>query len=249
MTRNYSDIFRLRGEAHADAFRLYPEACREEGATILSLAAPKAGEILLDLPAASGYLSLYLDEPDVRLITVDPNPIFHAQCQSRGLESYLAPLDDLPLAAGAVDVAVCLAGLHHEPRRLAVFQEIRRVLRPGGRLAIAEIAKDSAVARFFDEFVHNHNSLGHQGAFVDDAFIEDLCAAGFRVVADETPSYHWNFASCAQMADFLRLCFGIDLAGPADIIAAVRSYLGIDSAPDGRASMRWSLRTLLAVAN
>jgi SAM-dependent methyltransferase len=249
MTRDYSDIFRLRGEAHADAFRLYPEACREEGAAILHLAAPKAGEILLDLPAASGYLSLYLDEPGVHVIAVDPSPLFHAQCQRRGLESYLAPLDDLPLAAGSVDVAVCLAGLHHEPRRVPVFQEIRRVLRPGGRLAIAEIAKGSAVARFFDEFVHNHNSLGHQGTFVDDAFIQDLRVAGFRLAADETPSYHWNFASCAQMADFLRLCFGIDRAGPADIIAAVRSYLGIDSAPDGRVSMRWSLRTLLALPN
>src|SRR5262249_7808138 len=147
-----------------------------------------------------GYLSTYLNEPGVHVIAVDPNPLFHAQCESRGLESYLAPLHDLPLADGTVDVAVCLAGLHHEPRRVAVFQEIRRVLRPSGRLAIAEIAKDSAVARFFDEFVHNHNSLGHHGTFVDDAFIQDLGVAGFRLVADETPSYHWNFTSCEHMA-------------------------------------------------
>jgi SAM-dependent methyltransferase len=247
MPHDYSDIFMLRGRAHAEAFRRYPEVCREEGATILRLAAPRPGEILLDLPAASGYLSTYLEEPGVHVIAVDPNPLFHDQCCSRGLESYQASLDRLPLATASVDVEVCLAGLHHEPRRSSVFREIRRVLRPAGRLAIAEIAKGSAVAKFFDGFVNERNSLGHRGEFVDDAFINDLRAAGFRIVRDETPSYHWNFASRTELADFLRLAFGIDRAEPAEIIAAVDCDLGIDSRPGGAVAMRWSLRTLLAL--
>ena len=245
MPRSYSDIFTQRGEAHAEAYRLYPEACREEAATILRLAAPRPGETLLDLPAASGFLSTYLNQPGVRVITVDPNPLFHGECRRRGLESHLAALDDLPLADGSIDVAVCLAGLHHEPSRPPVFQEIRRVLRPHGRLAIAEVAKDSAVADFLNGFVHGHSSLGHQGAFVDDAFIEDLTRAGFRLVHDETPAYHWNFASREELADCLRLMFGIDRSSPAEIASAVERGLGLDSLPDGGVAMRWSLRTLL----
>lgn len=246
MSHSYSDIFKQRGEDHAAAFQLYPEACREEAATILRLAAPQPGETLLDLPAASGFLSTYLDMTGVHVIAVDPNPVFHAQCRRRGLESYQAPLDDLPLADGCVEVVVCLAGLHHEPRRLAVFQEIRRVLRPDGRLAIAEVAKGSAVADFLNSFVHAHSSLGHQGVFVDEEFIEDLTMAGFRIVHDECPNYRWNFASPEELADCLRLMFGIDRAGPAEIIAAVQSGLGVDYMVGGGMGVRWSLRNLLA---
>ncbi len=246
MTSSYSDIFTQRGETHAEAFRLYPEACREEAATVLRLATPRPGETLLDLPAASGFLSTYLNEPGVRVVAVDPNPLFHGECQRRGLESYLAALDDLPLADGSVDVAVCLAGLHHEPSCPPVFQEIRRVLRPQGRLAIAEVAEGSAVAEFLNGFVHNHSSLGHEGEFVDDGFIDNLTGAGFRLVRDETPAYHWNFASHEELADCLRLMFGIDQASPAEIVAAVERGLGIDSRAGGGVAMRWSLRTLLA---
>jgi len=152
----------------------------------------------------------------------------------------------LPLADASVDAAVCLAGLHHEPRRPAVFGEIHRVLRSDGRLAIAEIAKGSAVAEFFDNFVNAHNSLGHQGEFVDDAFVADLVDAGFHIASDQTVSYHWNFASREGMADFLRLSFGIDRATPDQIVAAVESALGIDAMPNGAVAMRWSLRFMLA---
>ena len=175
---SYQDIFTLRGAAHDEAFRRFPEASRNEVLAVLGLADPKSGETLIDLPSAGGFLSSYVQTPGLRVISIDPSPVLHALCRKKSLESYLAPMDALPLPTGSVDVVVCLAGLHHEPHLDSVFAEIRRVLRPdGGRLAIAEIVEGSRPGNFLNGFVHRHNSLGHVGTFLDDC-VPGAAAAG-----------------------------------------------------------------------
>ena len=48
-----------------------------------------------------------------------------------------APADRLPVAQAAFDVAICQHGLQFFPDRAAALAEVRRVLRPGGRVGIA----------------------------------------------------------------------------------------------------------------
>jgi ubiquinone/menaquinone biosynthesis C-methylase UbiE len=53
------------------------------------------------------------------------------------IEYHEAPADRLPVRDGAYDVAVCQQGLQFFPDRPAALAEMRRALRPGGRLGIA----------------------------------------------------------------------------------------------------------------
>ncbi len=195
---------------------------------------PKPGETLVDLPSAGGFLSTYVQTPDLRVISIDPSPVLQALCRQKALESYLAPMDALPLPTGSVDVVVCLAGLHHEPNLGPVFAEIHRVLRAdGGRLAIAEIVEGSPPGRFLNGFVHRHNSLGHVGTFLDEAFVARLQDAGFRIERNEDVHYHWNFSTAEDIGVCLQLMMGIDKATPAQITDAVAPGAG------NRFAARW----------
>lgn len=242
----YSEIFEQRGQTHDEAFRRFPQACQTECEGILRLAAPQPGETLLDAPSAGGFLTTHLHLSGVRVVAVDPSPVLHRLCRELVRESHLAPLNRLPLDSASVDVVVCLAGLHHEPRLNEVFAEFHRVLHPLGRLVIAEVDEGSAVAHFLNGFVNQHNSLGHVGRFFDDVYRHELRAAGFELAHDAVASYHWPFAGRAEMAECLQLMFGIDRATPAQIIEAVATGPGLDALGGQRMGMRWSLRHVLA---
>jgi ubiquinone/menaquinone biosynthesis C-methylase UbiE len=244
---SYKDVFSKRAKSHDEAFRMYPNACRTEVKNCLSLAQLLPGEILLDLPSAGGFLSTYVDTPDIKVIAVDPSPDLHALCSQIVPDSRLAPLDCLPLEDETVDAAICLAGLHHELEPELILAEIYRVLKKGvGRLVVAEVEHGSSVANFLNGFVNENNSGGHEGFFVDDNFIKHFESAGFLIDNDEIKNYHWPFDSKYDLGDCLQRMFGMDMTTPEKIYQAVANELGVDEFEGGKIGMRWSLRLIRA---
>jgi ArsR family transcriptional regulator len=77
-----------------------------------------------------------------RAIGVDREPKMLAVARGRlgvDVELLQAPLEALPLPDAVADVALCTLVLHHVADPGQVFAEVRRVLRPGGRLALVDM--------------------------------------------------------------------------------------------------------------
>jgi SAM-dependent methyltransferase len=109
----------------------------------VGLAAPKAGEHVLDVACGTGIgarLAAAHVGPTGRAvgIDIDPGVIELARQLSRGgetpMEWHCASALEMPLESDVFDLALCLQGLQFFPDRLKGFAEIRRVLKPSGRL-------------------------------------------------------------------------------------------------------------------
>lgn len=246
MFQSYEQIFSKRADAYQKAMELFPTARDREFQLVVEAADIKAGEVVCDAPSGGGYLRNYLPADIRRYLAVETAPDFNRHCPTGPHDRIiLAPLDNIKIEDNSVDVCINLAGSHHLEVKSDFFREAWRILKPGGRFVIADVEAGTRVDRFLNQFVDQNNSMGHKGVFLDGQTVDDISACGFRIHSDELISFPWSFESGDDMSVYCKLLFGIDLARPETVFAAIEDILGYFPGP-GKVNMEWSLRYIMA---
>jgi arsenite methyltransferase len=114
-----------------------------------SLGRVEPGAVVLDLGCGAGtdlLIAAQMVGPAGRAIGVDMTPsmleVARASAREMGLgnvELHEALIEALPLDDASVDVVISNGVIDLVPDKDAVFDEIDRVLRPGGRLQVADV--------------------------------------------------------------------------------------------------------------
>ena len=151
----------------------------------------RPGETVVDLGCGAG-IDVLLAAPKVgaagKAIGIDMTPTMIDRAQrnaaKQGLANvafHLATIDRLPLADASVDCLVSNCVINLAPDKQAVFAEMFRVLKPGGRVAVSDIALKKPLP---DEL--SRDLLAYigcvAGAITMGAYERGLRAAGFGLV-------------------------------------------------------------------
>ena len=245
MFDTYAEIFAQRASEYHFAMQQWPAARDAEFHSALEPLAAAADGLVCDMPSGGGYLADYL-RPGMDYIAIDPASGFFVEW-AKPRQRLTAEITNVPLADGSVDHIVSLAGLHHEPSLPAVFAEMRRLVKLGGRVVIEDAAVDTAPARFLNGFVAANNPMGHDGRFLDEHSAGLLEAAGFALLSTELVPVPWAFDDLDSAGEFCRHLFGMTGLDAAAVAEAMAEEIGFDMV-DGRPHLRWALQRIVGEA-
>jgi SAM-dependent methyltransferase len=100
------------------------------------------GPRLADVGGGTGNYARALGDEGWDAVVVDRDPAMLAHAAAKGLATIEADAQRLPLADGSVDAVMLVSMLHHVEDPPAALAEARRVLRPGGRLALMVFTRE-----------------------------------------------------------------------------------------------------------
>lgn len=190
--------------AVAEAFGYSPEelaAIPAEANMGLSCGNPTAfaslrpGETVLDLGCGGGldvFLAAAKVGPTGKAIGVDMTPEMIERARANAarsvagkaadnVEFHLATIDQLPLPDASVDCVISNCVINLAPDKRAVFREIARVLKPGGRLAVSDLVTKQPLPQEIANDVMAYVGC-IAGAISVAEYREGLLAAGFEHV-------------------------------------------------------------------
>lgn len=139
----------------------------------LGAAQPGQERLVLDIGGGAGNMAHHLAHYG-RVVGIDTNGRPLAVAAQRGLEITQSTGDSLPFPDNSFDLIALLDTVEHIPDEFGVFDECRRVLKPGGKLIVT-------VPAFMWLWSYNDEINDHQRRYTAPELQEKLAVSGLRV--------------------------------------------------------------------
>jgi SAM-dependent methyltransferase len=152
-----SEKLRIRLETH----RRYTEGDDDFVAVELGHIAPQAGLRVLDVGCGPGRVAAILRDSGVSYIGLDTSDGLLREAHTHTSGHYVqADAQNLPIADARFDRVLALNALYHVPDWQQALRDLRRVVRPGGRVVLSTNGPD-AIKRIYDVHCEAALELGY----------------------------------------------------------------------------------------
>lgn len=209
--------------AFGDYDRVATEVVAELGRVLVAAADIRPGAEVLDVAAGSGNASLPAAAAGARVTATDLTPellqIGEQRAAHQGLDISWqeADAESLPFPDGRFDVVLSCVGVMFAPYHQPVADELVRVARPGGRIALINWTPDGFIGRLFaamKPFVPAPPPGATPGPrWGDAAHVRSLFGDRVRDLQAEVRSLHVDrFTSGSDFRDFFARYYGPTIA-------------------------------------
>lgn len=180
---------------------------------LVRIAAPQPGERVLDVACGTGIgarLAAHHVSPGGKVsgLDVDAGVVAVARKLAESIEWHCANALEMPFEAATFDLCLCLQGLQFLPDRVAGLSELRRVLKPSGRLvaslwaAVVYNKGHEAVVRALESQGVDASPAKRACSFASPEEIRETASrAGFTHIEVRTEDGVSRFASVQSFID------------------------------------------------
>jgi ubiquinone/menaquinone biosynthesis C-methylase UbiE len=201
-SEQHLDAIREQFTRQAEAYVRMRQTSDEPGLEALvrlSGAAPE--HRVLDVACGPGFLTMAFAARCAHAIGVDATDRFvelaRAEAAARNLDNIEFRAGDaevLGFADATFDIVSCRAAFHHFPHPERVLREMRRVMKPDGRMLVADMlgSEDSALAAYHNR-IERLCDPTHVRALPESEFARLFGAAGLRILLSPTMEIDYDF--------------------------------------------------------
>jgi ubiquinone/menaquinone biosynthesis C-methylase UbiE len=206
----------------------------------------RADERVLDVAAGNGNASLAAARRYTRVTSTDYVPelldkgAVRARAEGLDIEFQVADAETLPFADGAFDVALSTFGVMFTPEPVRAARELKRVVRGGGRIGLANWTPEGFIGELFRVIAaHVPPPSGLQSPMLwgSEPRIVELFGPQATDVRCARRQYHFRYRSAAHWIEVFR-----DFYGPTH-----KAYAALD--PARRVRLTEDLTALLERRN
>ena len=187
---------------------------RQRGRLLIDTAKPQEGEQVVDLGCGTGELSGELARrvaPTGRVVALDPNPARLQQAEAMigpGQDNLVfaqAKAEDLAaVPGGSIDLVYSNYAIHWVLDQAAMLDEVRRILRPGGRFVAEFLSEPIPLFLTLIRMMPDGEAVEGENCFLDEAAWRTMIAArGFDILSFERPEFALRYDDLPALFDWL----------------------------------------------